>query len=129
MMKFIDNYIYNSSFEKDNLLFSGNISFTNEYKRTGLRSLKIEGNAILNQNVNESNYYTFSLYSISNSPFIVKLNNKQITINNSSEFIRSEITNYCEAGIVAIEIESNACLYIDDIQLEKGKVANSYNLI
>ena len=132
--RYVNNLLLNTGFEEENQIFSSSdlsISFSNEEKVNGLRSLKLSGtgNAIANAEVPENEYYTFSFYSKSNKEFSVKLNNEVLIVPSSSQFIRHHITAYNESNLTISFILNDNTVYIDDIQLETGKIANLYNMI
>ena len=139
MVKSIYNILWNSSFEKEDMMFTSDTltqTFDNHYFVTGNRSFKLNGigssNYILPLPIG---YYTFSFYAKANKPFKIQLisNNKieEMLVNNSEEFIRNHLTIYHGNANLMIKIllEEENTVYIDDIQLEEGKLANYYNLI
>jgi len=150
LIKPIRNLLWNSSFEKDDITFiskpdsSGvnnlNISFSNENYSTGFRSLKLEGRGIASYTVyiEKPGYYTFGFESISNRyiDFHLEMENGDISTERalaSEEFYRSKATvEVTEPGNLEIQLRCNfedTIAYIDDVQLEEGKVANPYNLV
>lgn len=145
-IKTINNLIWNSSFEKNYNIFTGNdtleISITDEFCLDGNRSLKMSGygNAWATIPIHEAGSYTFSFYCKSYNEFEIFLRSgsetsKTLSIEPSIEFQRYEITidNVQEQSNVDICIYIGGMLsnnvYFDNIQLEKGKAANSYNFI
>ena len=92
----------------------------------------------------KGNYYTFSSYTKNTNDIKLILsyqdeNNETITsesqlIKTNSSFKREEVTIYYpEAAISNITIRiillTEGTTYIDNIQLEEGEVANSYNYV
>ncbi len=144
--KTIKNYINNSSFETNEEIFMGpNVSFTNEEARSGLRSLKFTGSNSYNMiNIDAKEcYYTFSGYfkGTGKAQISIQLHDSNTymyeTLSDefslTDEFERHDVTFYVSedfANYVDIYIHLDGLvLYLDDIQLEKGEVANQYNLI
>ncbi len=101
---------------------------------------KVNGSEVYkNISVKKGSYYTFSLYLKNDIPLELSLSydNKKETININD--INSEYNRYS----ISINYESNALedlritlkalgigtIKVDDLQLEKGKVANLFNLI
>lgn len=151
-VKYIKNYLKNSSFENDENYFlcSESIvqSFSTEYCNSGSRSLKItntsgSGNVDYSLSVPKEKNYTFSGYFKSSEPFNIVLSyvdkngeNQSISelVDATSEFERNDISIYypldatsnLKISIVLLSINE---IYIDDIQLEEGEVANEYNII
>lgn len=145
-IKTINNLIWNSGFEKDYNIFSGDdsleITMTNEFCLDGNRSLMLKGygNAWASIPVAEAGSYTFSFYCKAYNEFRIWLrsgtnSSETLLVGPSIEFERYELT------IDDVQAQSNVeiCIYIggllisnvyiDNIQLEKGKIANSYNYI
>ena len=151
-VKYIKNYLKNSSFEKEENYFtpseSINQSFSTEYSNSGNRSLKIEnnsgsGNTDYSILVPKGSNYTFSGYFKCAEPFNIVLsyldkNGKQQSvselIDETSSFERNDISiNYpldASSNLkISIIVLSTNVIYMDDIQLEEGEVANEYNII
>lgn len=155
-IKYIKNYLKNTSFESTTDYFKCDNddtemiteSITSETAHTGNRSLKIvaqhPGQSVYQKiNVPKGYNYTFSFYYKSTDPINVSLsyvdgNGKFICeseeISYSNEFTREDITIYYEQNAttdlkISIESVSACTIYIDDIQLEEGEVANAYNII
>ena len=145
-IKTINNLLWNSGFEKDYSLFSGDnslqVSMTNEFCLDGNRSLKLSGygNAYASIPVVDSGSYTLSFYSKAYDEYSVWLcsgtnYSDTLLVEPSIEFERYELTidDVASGSNVEIFIYINGVLtnnvYIDNMQLEKGKVANYYNLI
>lgn len=149
--KWVDNLMEDSSFEHNNILFSSTTHIANlsvvSGGRNGGKCLKIDngigGNDIItkNQYVKKGKYYTFSAYFKTSSNCQMTLNagtnSESVPIFASDEFNRYDVTvlyptdNADEYGYLTINIEigDSVCVYMDDMQLEEGKVANYYNLI
>lgn len=156
-VKYVKNYLLNTSFENDKLYFSGSsyvdISISNEISNTGSKSLKIISNQYdeqiisysdVNLNVPKGSYYTFSAYvkNTNNLKFALGYNDENNqTIQEFSEkvtpsidFIRYDVTIFYPTTAtselqIKIYLEEIGTLYIDDIQLETGRVANQYNIL
>lgn len=153
MVGHIKNYLSNISFENDEIYFVQNdnveLSISNECAVNGVRSLKIinsQINQVIYQGVTvpKGEKYTFSAYikntnKIKLSMCYTNSLNEEIevigkTIKSSDVFNRHDITiDYPEDAISVLKIkillEEIGTLYVDDIQLEEGEVANSFNLI
>ncbi len=150
--KYVKNYLSNSSFEESNILFSKTndvvLSISSDDSVSGFKSLKAvssSSNQIIYQDivVPKGDYYTFSLYIKNSSMAKISIcytdeNNQiqekleQIIINNSFE--RYDTTIYYPNSAtsdltIKVILEDAGLYYIDDIQLEKGEVANFYNLL
>lgn len=145
-VKTVNNLIWNSGFEKDYNIFSGDdnliVSITNEFCLDGDRSLKLygRGNAYASIPVTDAGSYTFSFYSKAYDEYMIWLKSGEnmsntLTVKPSVEFERYELTidNIEALSNVEIFIYVGGLfignVYLDNIQLEKGKVANYYNLI
>lgn len=150
---YIKNYLKNTGFENGQDFFTingNNITkeITTDYAYTGDKSLKVvsTGNdtSIIQQvSLNKDNYYTFSGYFKSNNPITIALSytdehgitkKSEEVIESSSEFVRNDVSIFYEPNssndfTISIELNNNTTLYIDDIQLEKGEIANTYNII
>ena len=153
-IKYVKNILTNSSFETDNLNFSFvnnkvNLTFSTEEFTTGFRSLKAVNNEA-NQRfattitLPKNSYYTFSAYIKNDNNIRMSLSyleefnhTEEIVgkvISNSNEFERHDITIYYPDTAISDLIlmfytDTPGTAYIDDIQLESGEVANSYNLL
>ena len=153
-IKHVKNYISDSSFEQStNGFVSQNgmsVTISNDYHRIGSKCLKLvssgPSNVIKTIDVKNDKYYTFSAYFKSNVQAILELSYSEEDntwdvidniISKSDDFERYDITIYCpkntacENGILRVNVicEEPGVLYIDDIQLEEGEVANEYNII
>ena len=152
-IKFIKNYLKNASFESDTNYFEFDNeriakSYSTDEYVSGNRALKIEtlmaGQSIEQAlDVPKGEYYTFSGYFKTNQNIEIKLmyadvnNNAVISseiIKSSDIFDRSDVTIYYDENATSnlklvISFEDVCTTYIDDIQLEKGEVANSFNMI
>lgn len=145
-VKSVNNLIWNSGFEKEYNIFHGDdnleVSITNEFSLDGNRCLKFSGygNSYASIPVIDAGSYTFSFYSKSYSEYSVWLvsgtnSSRILDVKPSIEFERHELTIDDVQALSDVEIIivipggliSN--VYWDNIQLEKGKVANYYNLI
>ena len=80
MVKYVKNYLNNSSFEESNTIFETDnetVLISNTYANTGSKSLKIISNNFKNLHyeieVLKGMDYTFSLYSKNNIPFKISL--------------------------------------------------------
>lgn len=152
-IQYVNNILTNTSFEKNDIQFSKdeNITFevSDEFMETGGHSLKIVGTDSNNKlykyiNVKKGEWYTFSAYvkntNISKLILQYKDSNGELVtsesekINSKNGFERYDVTiKYPEDAssdlIFGILLIDDGIVYIDDIQLEKGEVANDYNLI
>lgn len=151
-IKYIKNYLKNTSFENDNDFFVNEEGITKEYDTenyfSGLRSMKLQ-NEIANKSieynvdVQKGKYYTFSGYfkgdiKTSISLSYINENNEEITskeqVRNFNEFNREDVTIYYDENAtsllkIRITLEEIGVIYIDDIQLEEGEVANYFNIL
>lgn len=147
----IKNYLKNTSFETEDIYFSSNINeniqITEEYAVSGKKSLKFisnNENDYIEQEVNipKGEYYTFSGYFKADKKITITLyysdgDNTIVenqTINSSEEFERDDVTIYYSENAnsnlkIKISLLPNTILYMDNIQLERGEVANLYNMI
>ena len=145
-VKSVNNLIWNSSFEKEYNIFNGDdnlqVSITNEFCLDGDRSLKFSGhgNAYASIAIVDAGSYTFSFYSKSNLEYSVWLvsgtnSSPVLDVKPSADFERYELTIDDVEALSNVEIIIVIAgglinnVYWDNIQLEKGKVANYYNLI
>lgn len=148
-IRYINNYLTNSSFEDSFSIFdlSDTVIRSDECSNTGIYSLKVISSGTKNINYNldvsKGNYYTFSLYLKNNCNMKISLsytnNNNEVIkkttdIGVNNDFYRYDVTiDYTEDSSsnlrIDIDLENVGICYIDDIQLEKGLVANYYNLI
>lgn len=152
LCKYVKNYLSNSSFEENTILFNQTnqvqLSIVNDFSVSGLNSLKIVTSSI-NQNISQSiavpkgKYYTFSLYVKSLNSFKIVLSyideNNQMQesveeINGNDSFERYDATIYYPNTalsnlMIQIVFDEAGTYYIDDMQLEEGEVANTYNLL
>lgn len=145
-VKSVNNLIWNSSFEKEYNIFNDDdnlqVSITEEFCLDGDRSLKFSGhgNAYASIPILDAGSYTFSFYSKSNSGYSVSLvsgtnSSPVLDVKPSSDFERYELTIDDVEALSNVEIIIVLTggliniVYWDNIQLEKGKVANYYNLI
>lgn len=144
IIKYVNNLLINSSFESEltnlNYTISG-ATRVNDCSKTGQYSLKIGTNAQISYNIINDNTYTISVYIKNDLPVTINLYKdvsgtktiiKQLEIEANSIFNRYDLSGlYEEENSLIFEIlnSENANVYIDDIQLEIGSVANTYNLI
>lgn len=152
-LKYVKNFLTNTSFENDELKFIGtngvNVSISDEFSETGINSLKVvsgSNNQTLTQNIEvlKGNYYTFSAYIKNTSNVKIELSYLDINgdlveaqselITSNEKFERYDVTIYYPIDatsnlLIKICLENAGITYIDDVQLEVGEVANSYNLL
>ncbi len=150
-IKAIRNLLTNTSFEDNSIIFtpSANIttSISDDCYNSGYKSLKCiaTSNAYISTNVgiSKGEDYTFSGYIKSTSNYSISLsyidsNNIEqeelVSCNLSNDFEREDVSIYYPEDatsnlIIKIIMNDSGTLYLDDIQLEVGKVANSYNAI
>jgi len=145
-IKYVKNLLLNSSFEPSNITYNFDTGLgyvVNGYARSGGYSLKFYETNTFQYEIAETNDYTFSFYIKKPCNGTVKLYSKVndvLTEVSSKELIdfdyniytRYSVSGEFEAGstlVLTIDIESGNYGYIDDIQLEIGKVANHYNMI
>ena len=140
-IKSINNLMWNSSFENDDITFKSSdvsVTYSEDKFISGTRCLKLngKGNAYIDIKLEEVGYYTFSCFSITNtdSKLQLNLNNSvsEIVLPISNEFTRSNLTVYnAHPGDnlrISFNNDTNGILYIEDVQLEKGQIANLYNI-
>ncbi len=153
---YINNYLKNTSFEDDRKYFLTNetatdrieSNYSSDYAYSGNRSLRVtakKAGGTIEQKVvlPKGKYYTFSgyfkdsdhasiiLFYVDGNQGIVK---SEQEIGYSSDFEREDVTiYYAESATtdltIRIEFPNIGVLYMDDVQLEEGEVANSYNFI
>ena len=151
-VKYIKNYLKNTSFEasEDYFSTSPNIqkSFSNEYSYSGNQSLKListenEQYVELDTNVSKGKYYTFSAYVKGEGQTKIQLQYKNSEgetviateeVAESEDFIREDVTIHYPSDAssalkVKIMLPFATTVYLDDIQLEEGEVANYYNIL
>jgi len=155
-LKYVKNYISNSSFEEENLGFiiesdseNFTISRSMEYSTSGTHCLKAScrnqhgGNCYKIVSVPKGHHYTLSIYSCGIGESSMSIGylgidgweRKVVSLSNIEEqFVRNEVTIfYPEDAIGDLQIEfdfyMDGIYYLDDIQLEQGEVANKYNLL
>jgi len=141
-IKYVNNLIVDSSFENSD----GNNILENRVKqnaRTGAYSCYFTKEYEFFYNIIENKDYTFSFYiksAYNGNVFLYKNNNgnleeissSKMLENTDTEYMRYFITGTFEAGStldVKVILDDDGDGYIDDIQLEEGKIANHYNLI
>ncbi len=152
-MKYINNYLKNTSFERDELYFTSintaTISISDDYSYSGIKSLKIvsassNDGAKYSITVPKGKYYTFSGYIKSNCNLKLSLQyndvnstcvkNEKIVYSSNNEFSRKNVSIYYPEDatsdiLICLELLNSGIVYLDDIQLEEGEVANHYNMI
>ena len=152
-IKYVKNYMQNTSFENNNNNFFTDsditMLITDEISVSGSKSLKAinnveNGTIYRNISVPKGKKYTFSAYLknsnaikiglsyIDNNDMVVESFSDNITP--SENFKRHDITiDYPDDAKsqlkVKLYLETLGILYIDDIQLEEGEVPNNYNII
>lgn len=147
--KTVKNFINNSSFESSTDIFYATgltKEFSEEAAHSGSRSLKITGSGHLYYAfpVDENaSHYTFSGYYKGSgkaqihleihdeNTYMYDFDSEEFDL--TDEFVRHDFSvyipeNYMRSVYVYLYF-TDAVAYIDDLQLEKGKVANIYNLI
>lgn len=154
-LKYVKNLLSNTSFEENYISFEGTghtiMSISDEAANSGLKSLKVnctKENQIFfykeKLEIIKGKYYTFSAYIRCTNKlklelrYLDKESQPVVSYSNiiepSSEFERYDVTIYypedsssdLQVGFDSIE---SGIIYIDDIQLEEGEVANNYNLL
>ena len=149
----VKNFISNSSFEENNIIFTSsssiNMSISNERANSGNNSLKITnttGGAYIYKeySLEKGHHYTLSSYISNNNSLRMELsyydeNNVEIKqtsdiYNYNDEFVREDITiEYPQTAssnlMIKYIFENTGFCYLDDIQLEEGEVVNNYNYI
>ena len=153
-IKYVKNYLSNTSFEEETINFTlddeeGNLSFSESNSRSGGRSLFVKTNSpnkSISQDISVSDgkYYTFSVYAKHSNNIKLSLGyndfNGEFVENVSKEFVptddfrRYDISIYYPSNAISnlllkINLITSGDLYLDDIQLEEGEVANDYNYI
>ncbi len=153
-VQYVKNYLPNSSFEEEGIIFTHpktRATPTNDYEpRSGKKNLIFWGD-MGNQEVEQvvsvpkGSYYTFSAYIKSDSMVELILSyqdasletqmvRKQIKPEGAHDYIRSEVTIYYPVDATSDLTISMACnpmqnAHIDDVQLEQGEVASYYNML
>ncbi len=152
-IRYIKNYLKNTSFESDVDCFQSDSEYviksysTDEYF-SGNRSLKVEtlhAGQSIEQNIQlpKGKYYTFSGYFKSSDSISISLSYidkdgivviEEQNINSNNEFEREDVTIFYDEEAtsnlyIKINFPSIGTTYIDDVQLEDGEVANSFNII
>lgn len=149
----VKNFIANSSFEENNIIFSSssniNMSISNEKANSGNNSLKIINTATgayiyKAYSLEKGHYYTLSSFISNNNSLKMELsyydeNNVEVKqtsdiYNYNDEFFREDITieyplTASSDLMVKYIFENTGFCYLDDIQLEEGEVVNNYNYI
>ncbi len=152
-IKYIKNYLKNASFESDVDYFqfdNENItkSYSTEEYVSGNRSLRFDV-LLAGQSIEQvislpkGKFYTFSGYFKNAEPIIVSLSYldkdenlviEEQTVDSTNIFIRNDITIFYDESAtsdlkIKISFPSINIIYIDDVQLEGGEVANGFNMI
>ncbi len=150
VLKSVNNFINNSSFEnttdtifsktndKINLSVIGNGHYGNNSLCVNKQEAG-ESSIYLDKNVEKGKYYTFSAYIKNTIPYKLSLsygNNKnEIPVTKiKNDYVRQQVMIFYPndaTNDLKITITPNGIgeLYVDDVQLETGKVANYYNLV
>ena len=149
--KYVNNYIPNSYIDEDIIFTSdSNISLliTNEEYNSSKKSIKAtcqSNNKSIEKEISvpKGFYYTFSCYLknncnmkmllsyFDNNVEVISENNK-ITLNDN--FVRYSVTLYYPEDatsnlFIKLLFLTQGTAYIDDVQLEKGKIPSSYNFL
>ena len=150
--KYVKNVLTNTDFENESLIFTADnvyMEISDDYSNSGNSSLKIssevnEGSIYKSVSLEKGKYYTFSSYIKNNCNLQLQLSyvdstNNNIVINGSTIypnnlFERQEVTifypeNAISDLLIKIVLINPGLIYIDNIQLEEGMVANTYNYI
>ena len=152
-VKYVKNYLSNTNSENDNQYFESQapqlikVDYSTDYCHSGTRSVRIffpssdVENYVYNGlwKVPKGKYYTFSGYFKTDKPIRIGLEKSDGTIyfeevEASEDFVRHDVTLYLDEDSdgrigVVIACSQTATVYVDDIQLEEGEVANDYNCI
>ncbi len=152
-VKYVNNYLMNTSFENEGIDFitTGDtiLKISTDEHNFGLNSLEAKSTATNQKiyqtlNVPKGKYYTFSAYLKNDSCVRIGLSylnsegnsmeiiSKKILPN--QDFVRYDETIYYPEDAASelsinLYIDDIGTLYIDDVQLEEGEVANDYNFI
>lgn len=152
-IKYVKNYLFNSNSESDNQQFGAEypqgvyVGYSTEYCHSGTQSVMIQfysigtGTPVYNGfwTVPAGKFYTFSGYFKNDKKIKIGLEGSDGTvcyeeIEPSDDFVRHDVSYYLDensGGRIAVVITSDeeATVYVDDVQLEEGEVANNYNCI
>ncbi len=151
MVRYVKNYLQNTSFETDDYYFQNTenvqTTFSTDCKVTGSRSLKVtsqgeESNISQEFNLEKGKSYTFSGYFKNDKPVKLHLfyfgDNGIVEsleeVESSDVFKRYNISIHYDTDAstnlaLRILFEDGSTTYIDDIQLEDGEVVNGYNIV
>ena len=144
LIKYVKNYIENSSFEDINYYYdffninNQGIILSDEYARTGKYSIKFTESDEAEIEVPKNNDYTFSMFIKNDNEITLSLGYdnefSSINIPENEEFTRYDISIFYPTEAISnlkvkIIMSTPGIAYIDDIQLEEGVVANYHNLI
>ena len=143
--KYTKNLIENSSFEETGGM--GRSTFytgrTDEYARTGSYSLDLTQSSIVTYVDKDNIYYTFSGYFKNNEEISIVASSEAYatgpcylyfgTIPKNEEFTRYSFSFLLPENksliMIDFNIANNGSAYLDDMQLEEGKIANYYNFV
>lgn len=154
-LQYVKNYLTNTSFEQGNSFSTEDrhifLEQSTEEANSGFKSLKMEclrgggerANCIVD--VPKGQYYTFSAYFKTDYlPLRISLNyydeNNNLVesisepILSENEFNRFDVSIYYpESALTSLKIsiifDYIGDYYMDDVQLEKGEIANNYNML
>lgn len=138
--KFTNNLFSDCSFENTKLgTWDNNAIISDEYANTGKQSLKVMGEQQIKlPHVPETGTYTLSAYFKSNHAMELNVWQDKKCISETkrilqqTEFVRQSFTVTIEKDkeyYLNVFPVDNAIIYVDDIQLEKGEVANLINYV
>lgn len=153
LIKYIKNYVTNSYFEDNDVIFSSNsnvsLTISDDCSYIGSNSLKAISsgtNGIITKSFSlpKGEYYTFSTYIKNNVGLKLALSylnaqNVEVTaisdtILASDSFERNEVTIYypsdatSQLSLKVLFLDSGTS-YLDALQLERGEIANIYNCL
>ena len=151
--KYVKNYLTNTNFESDNMIFTTESGISQSFDTSnynyGTRCLKIEASLsekslVKELNINKGEYYTFSGYFLgtvhaSISLSYIDANNQEIISSqlldmNNDTFTRNDVTIFYDNNassnlFIKITLNEIGTLYVDNVQLEKSPVVNYYNFL
>lgn len=152
-LKYVKNYLPNSSFEKDNIIFSKSsavsMSISDECSVSGTKSLKVS-NGIEEESitttiaVEKGRNYTFSAYVKNDNKLLMSLaylnSNRENCevfsneIKNNDDFTRYDVSIYYPEDattnlILKFNLMTVGTTFIDNIQLEDGETSNKFNYL
>ncbi len=146
--KYTENLIINSSFERPltetNMIITG-VSIQTNNPHIGKKSLKLSSNATFSFDITEEDDYTISFYLKTDIQFGIYtylysiVNSEKTLIDDiyiyeedyDYEYKRYSLSGHFPVSTLQLQFEENPATltYLDDIQLERGLVANDYNLV